>query len=388
MKTLRVGMVGCGFMGKAHSNAWYKVNRFFEPGATAEMTAVCDQIESVAKEVAGKWGWKSYETDWQTLVKRDDIDIIDVATPNISHAEIAIGAAEAGKHVICEKPLAMNLAEAKSMTVAVQKAGVTNMVSYCYRRVPAVRLARRIVEEGRLGRIFHVRAQYLQDWIIDPEFPLIWRLKKEVAGSGAHGDLNAHIIDMARFITGDEISEVVGHAETFIKERPVGEMTGGLSAGGDAGGEKGEVTVDDAVIFLARFHGGAIGTFEATRFAQGRKNAIQIEINGEKGSLLFSFERMNELQFLSAEDPPHLQGFRNILVTEPGEHAYIDAWWPPGHIIGYEHTFINQANDFIVAITNGQVASPDFADSTRTQAVLDAVLESSDQRAWVSVPAA
>jgi predicted dehydrogenase len=388
MKKLRVGMIGYKFMGKAHSNAWYKVNKFFSPGAQVEMAAICGRTKDAVQQVADNWGWESVETDWRALVKRDDIDIVDIGTPNNSHAEIAIGAAESGKHVICEKPLAMDLDEARQMRDAARKAKVANMVWYNYRRVPAVNLAKQIVEEGRLGRIFHVRAVYLQDWIIDPEFPLVWRLRKEVAGSGAHGDLNAHIIDAARFITGDEFDEVVGHAQTFIKERPIGEMAGGLSAGGEGAGKMGEVTVDDAVIFLARFKSGAIGTFEATRFAQGRKNGNRIEINGEKGSLVFEFERMNELQFLSAEDPPHLQGFRTILATTPGEHQYYDAWWPPGHIIGYEHTFINQANDFVQAIAQGQRASPDFADACKTQAVLDAVLESAEKRAWVSVPEA
>ncbi len=382
-KKVRVGMIGTGFMGKAHSNAWLKVNKFFKPGARAVMKVVCDVVEEPLKGFAANWGWEETCTDWRELVGRKDIDLIDICTPNCTHAEIATAAAEAGKHILCEKPLAMNAQECEGVVKAVEKAGVKNLVSFSYRRVPAVALAKRIVEEGRLGRIFHVRAIYLQDWIIDPEFPLVWRLKKEIAGSGAHGDLNAHIIDMSRWLVG-EIKSLVGMTETFIKERPELAKAGtGLSAEKAKG--KGQVTVDDATLFLARFENGAVGTFEATRFAQGRKNGNRIEVNGEKGSLCFAFERMNELEFYSAEDPPHLQGFRTILATEPAEHPYVSAWWPPGHIIGYEHTFINQAADILQAIAEDRPLQPDFADATRTQRVLDAVLKSAEEKKWVDV---
>ncbi len=382
-KTVRVGIIGTGFMGKAHSNAWLKVNKFFTPGATAVMKTACDVAEEPLKAFAANWGWEQTCTDWRKLVESKDIDLVDICTPNNTHAEIATAAAKAGKHILCEKPLAMSVAECEGMVKAVKKAGVQNLVSFSYRRVPAVALAKRIVEEGRLGRIFHVRAVYLQDWIIDPEFPLVWRLKKEIAGSGAHGDLNAHIIDMSRWLVG-EIKSLVGMTETFIKERPeLAEAGAGLSAAKAKG--KGEVTVDDATLFLARFENGAVGTFEATRFAQGRKNGNRIEINGEKGSLVFAFERMNELELFSAEDPPHLQGFRTILATEPSEHAYISAWWPPGHIIGYEHTFINQAADILQAVAEDKPLQPDFADATKTQAVLDAVLKSAEEDKWIDV---
>lgn len=384
MSDVRIGIVGYQFMGKAHSNAWGQVNRFFKPGARAVLRAACGRNEAAVRGFAENWGWQSIETDWRALVAREDIDVVDVATPNNMHAEIAIGAAKAGKHVICEKPLGMNLAEAKRMLAAVRKAKVRTMVWHNYRRIPALQLARRIVEEGRLGRIFHVRAHYCQSWIIDPEFPLVWRLNKEVAGSGSHGDLNAHIIDTARFITGSEPVEVCAHMETFIKTRPRGAMTGGLAAARSKG--KGKVTVDDAVIALAKFDNGAVATFEATRFASGRNNGWGFEINGEKGAVAFEFERMNELNYFNRADPPHLQGFRNIMAMTAGEHKYAGAWWPPGHVIGYEHTFVNQAADFLEGLVKHKPLSPDFLDSTRNQAVLEAMSDSSRRRRWVRVP--
>ncbi|MBN1808886.1 MAG: Gfo/Idh/MocA family oxidoreductase [Planctomycetes bacterium] len=383
---VNVGMVGCGFMGKAHSNAWHRAHIFFKTGAEAVMKAACDSDKKAVKAMADLWGWQRTETDYRKLVTAEDIDLVDIATPNKAHAEIAIAAAEAGKAILCEKPLAMDLKQALAMVKAVKKNKVLNVVAFNYRRVPALALARQIIQEGRLGRIFHVRACYLQDWIIDPDFPLVWRLQKPIAGSGAHGDLNAHIIDMARFLVG-EITEVTGDAKTFIKQRPVLEaITGGLGAKASKK-KKGKVTVDDAVIFLAHFRNGAIGTFEATRFAQGRKNGNKIEINGEKGSLAFNFERMNELEFFDAQDPKHLQGWRNIMVTEPGAHPYMHAWWPAGHIIGYEHTAVNLASDILTAMAKKKKSlQPDFADAARTQAVLDSVLVSAKKRAWVKVP--
>jgi predicted dehydrogenase len=379
---VRIGIIGYKFMGKAHSNAWIRANQFFS-GPRAVLRAACGRDESAVRAFAENWGWQTVETDWRRLVARPDIDVIDIAAPNNAHAEIAVVAARHGKHVICEKPLGMNLKEAKTMLAAVRKAKVRNMVWHNYRRIPALQLARRIVEEGRIGKIYHIRAVYLQSFIIDPKFPLIWRLRKEVAGSGSHGDLNAHIIDSIRFITGSEPVEVCSHMETFIKSRPRGEMTGGLSAAKSKG--KGKVTVDDAVLALAKFSNGAIGTFEATRFACGRKNGWGFEINGSKGAIVFNFERMNELEFYSEADPPHLRGFRNILVTEPGQHEYIEAWWPPGHIIGYEHTFVNQAHDFLEGVGRGKPLSPDFLDSTRNQAVLEAMSDSAKRRRWVRV---
>ncbi|MEK7765878.1 MAG: Gfo/Idh/MocA family oxidoreductase, partial [bacterium] len=380
---LRIGMVGYKFMGKAHSNAWGQVNRFFSPGAKAVMRAVCGRNEGAVRGFAENWGWQSVETDWRRLVSREDIDVVDIATPNDTHAVIAIEAAKRGKHVICEKPLGMSLAQTKTMLAAVRKAKVRNMVWHNYRRIPALQLARRIVEEGRLGRIYHVKAHYCQSWIMDPNFPLVWRLQKKVSGSGTHGDINAHIIDATRFVTGSEPVEVCAHMETFIKTRPLGAMAGGLKAAKVKG--RGKVDVDDAVIALAKFANGAIATYEATRFASGRKNGWGFEINGAKGSVAFEFERMNELNYFSESDPPHLQGFRNILVTEGGQHKYVGAWWPAGHIIGYEHTFVNQAADFLEGVAKHRPLSPDFLDSTRNQAVLEAMSESSRRRRWTKV---
>ena len=379
---IRIGLVGYKFMGKAHSNAYLNVGRFFDLPKPPVMKAICGRSEAAVRAVAERWGWESVETDYRKLVTRDDIDLIDIATPNNTHAEIAVAAAKAGKHVISEKPLAMNVAEARRMLQAVRRAGVKHMVWFNYRRVPAIALARKLIAGGRLGRIFHIRAVYLQDWIVDPGFPLVWRLRREVAGSGAHGDLNAHIIDLARYLVG-EFASVVGMSETFIKERPLEAEASGLR--GRAAKKRGKVTVDDAVLFLARFRNGAIGSFEATRFATGRRNGERIEINGEKGSLAFNFERMNELEFYSAEDAPDRQGFKTILATEP-VHPYMDAWWPPGHLIGYEHTFVNQAADLLTGIAHNKPLSPDFEDGLRCQQVLDAVLESSKAGRWVRIP--
>lgn len=380
---LNVGLVGCGFMGKAHSNAWLNTGKFFNLPIQPVMKAICalPEDEDALRRMAENWGWEGYVTDYKELVTREDIDLVDVATPNNTHAEISIAAAEAGKNVSCEKPLAMNVAEAKEMLQAVKEAGVRHMVWFNYRRVPAVALARRLIDEGRIGKIYHFRAQYLQDWIMDPEFPLVWRLRKEVGGSGAHGDLNAHITDLARYLVG-EIDEVVGMSETFIKERPLEAEAVGLTA--TAGEKRGQVTVDDTVLFLARFENGAVGSFEGTRFGAGRKNGERFEINGEKGTLAFDFERMNELEFFSREDPEGLQGFKTILATEPG-HPYMEAYWPPGHLIGYEHTFVSQAADLVKGIAEGTELKPDFEDGLRNQEVLDAVLKSCEERAWIKV---
>ena len=379
---IRIGLVGYKFMGKAHSNAYLNVARFFDLPKPPVMRAICGRSRAAVRAVAERWGWESVETDYRKLVQRDDIDLIDIATPNNTHAKIAIAAAKAGKHVVSEKPLAMNVAEARKMLQAVRRARVKHMVWFNYRRVPAIALAKKLIQQGELGRIFHVRAIYLQDWIVDPKFPLVWRLRKPIAGSGAHGDLNAHITDLARYLVG-EFESVVGMSETFIKERPLEAEASGLSARGRK--SKGKVTVDDAVLFLARFRSGAIGSFEATRFAIGRKNGERIEINGEKGSLAFNFERMNELEVYSAKDPADRQGFKTILATEP-VHPYISAWWPPGHIIGYEHTFVNQAADLLTGIARNRRLSPDFEDGLRCQQVLDAVLRSSRTGRWVRIP--
>jgi predicted dehydrogenase len=383
---VNVGLIGYSFMGKVHSHAFKDMSFFFpEAAAYPVMKAICGRNEANVSDAAKTFGWQGYETDWKTLIGRDDIHLIDVSTPGDSHAEIAIAAAEAGKHVFCEKPLANNLAEARAMADAVRNAGVKSMVAYNYRRVPAVALAKKLIEEGRIGDIYHWRAVYLQDWIMDPDFPLVWRLQKEKAGSGPHGDLNAHIIDLARYLVGD-ISEVSGMQETFIKERPIAEEIDaalGASTGGSS--QMGQVTVDDTTLFLARFENGAVGTFEATRFAGGRRNGNRFEINGSKGSIAFNLEKMNELQYYNREDEDHIQGFREIIVNE-GVHPYMDHWWPPGHIIGWEHTFIHEVYDLMQAIGGADDnLHPDFDEGVKDQAVLEAVSISAENKSWIKV---
>jgi predicted dehydrogenase len=387
MKQLGVGMVGYAFMGEAHSHAWRSANRFFDLPLHIDMAAVCGRDERRVAAAAEKLGWRTFETDWKALLTRDDIDLIDVCTPGDTHAEIAIAALRAGKHVLCEKPLANTVAEAEAMTEAAETAreqGVRSMVGFTYRRVPAIALARQLVADGRIGAVRHVRATYLQDWITDPEAPLSWRLQKDKAGYGALGDIGSHIIDLTEYITGEYITGVSGAMETFVKERPLPESSSGLS--GVAGSERGLVTVDDAAIFLGRFSGGGLATFEATRFAAGRKNAIWIEINGSKGSLAFDFEDMNVLQFFDNTEDPKTAGFRRILVTEPS-HPYIDAWWPAGHGLGYEHGFTHQVVDLVKAIAADEDPSPSFADGLRVQRVMAAVEASANARSsWTEVP--
>ena len=379
-REIGVGLVGYKFMGRAHSNAYRQVARFFDVEPAPRMTAICGRDEAGVREAANSLGWESYETDYRRLIAREDVGLVDVVTPGNTHREIVLAALEAGKHVICEKPLANTLSEAREMVAAARDAETVNMVCFNYRRAPAVQLAKRLVEQGRLGEIRHWRATYLQDFIMDPSFPLIWRLRKEVSGSGALGDIGAHIIDLAQFLVGT-ISEVVGMTQTFIKERPLEEASagGGLSASG--GTQTGEVTVDDAAAFLARFEGGAIGTFEATRFAAGRRNQNSFEINGSKGSVAFDLERMNELEVFFTDDDPDVQGFRTVNVTEP-DHPYAGAWWPPGHILGYEHTFVHTIRDLMDGIKTGVSPAPTFEDGYRSQAVLDAVEKSAESREW------
>jgi predicted dehydrogenase len=379
--TINVGLVGYKFMGKAHSNAYRQVAHFFPDVAFRPvMKALCGRNEAAVKQAADQYGWEGIETDWRKLVARQDIGLIDVSTPGNSHAPISIAAAQNGKHIFCEKPLANTLTEAKAMVAAVQKAGVVGMCNFNYRRVPAIQLAKRLIDEGRIGQIYHWRAVYLQDWIMDPNFPLVWRLNKEAAGAGAMGDLGAHIIDLARMLVG-EVQEVTGLTTTFIKQRPVQVVTtGGLSAA--AGQELGEVTVDDAALFLARFANGAIGSFEVSRFGKGRANYNSFEINGSKGTIVFDLHRMNELSVFFDDDPPEARGFRTVLVTE-GVHKYIDAWWPSGHIIGWEHTFTHGVYVLLNGIADGVSPAPTFEDGARCQAVLDAVERSAGSRAWV-----
>jgi predicted dehydrogenase len=385
--TLGVGMVGYAFMGAAHSQAWRSAPRFFDLPLNPTMTVVCGRNAEQAAAAAARLGWESSASDWKTLLTRDDVQLVDICTPGDTHAEIAIAALEAGKHVLCEKPLANTVEEAEAMTAAAEAAaarGVRAMVGFTYRRVPAIELARQMIAAGRLGDIRHIRAQYLQDWIIDPDFPLVWRLQKDKAGSGALGDIGAHIIDLAQHVTGQRLTGVSALTETFIKERPLPEASAGLSASG--GTARGEVTVDDAAVFLSRLSGGGLATFEATRFATGRKNAIRLEINGSAGSLAFDFESMNELYFHDQSEDPETAGFRRILVTE-ATHPYVGAWWPPGHIIGYEHAFTHQAVDLVRDIAEGNDPTPSFADGLNVQRVLAAVEASAaNNSTWQEIP--
>ncbi len=390
---LGIGLVGYAFMGTAHSQAWRTVGRVFGLPLCPEMVAVSGRNPAAVSAAASTLGWAAAETDWRALIARPDVDLVDICTPGDTHAEIALAALAAGKHVLCEKPLANTLAEAEEMAAAADRAaesGVRSMVGFSYRRVPAITLARDLVRGGRLGTIRHVRAAYLQDWIVDPEFPLVWRLQRERAGSGALGDLGAHIVDLAQFVVGDLLTGVSAVTETFIRERPLAgsaaALGGSAGLGGAAGSRRGPVTVDDAALFTGRFAGGGLASFEATRFATGRKNALRLEVNGSAGSLAFDFESMNELSFHDGTGDLLTAGFRRILVTEP-EHPYLSAWWPAGHLIGYEHIFTHQARDLVEAIGTGHDPTPSFRDGLQVQRVLAAVETSAgnDSR-WEHVP--
>jgi predicted dehydrogenase len=374
---LNIGLIGYGFMGRAHSNAYLKVNRFFELEYHPVLKACCARSEDKIRAFAANWGWEGYETDWRRLLERDDIDAIDIAVPNNLHREIAVAAAAAGKMVLCEKPLAMNAVEGLEMTEAVEQAGVPNVVWYNYRRVPAVALARQLVEEGRIGRCFHYRAEYLQDWTISPKLAqggqTLWRLDVDAAGSGVTGDLLAHSIDTAMWLNGP-ISAVTAMTETFIKERELQDEPGTTKP----------VGIDDACACLVRFANGSIGTFESTRYARGRKNFNTFEMNGVEGSLLFNLEEAHRLRYFDNGDDDHVHGWRDILVTD-FEHPYMQHWWVPGCVIGYEHTFINALADFLQGLETGAGAQPDFRCALQTQLVCDAVLESARTGQWVQV---
>ena len=380
MKNLNIGIIGYGFMGRAHSNAYRQVNRFFPLEHMPVLKAACGRNEAKIRTFADNWGWESVETDWRRLVERRDIDAIDICTPNSSHREIAIAAAESGKMVLCEKPLAMNAAEAREMTEAIERAGVPNLVWFNYRRVPAIALAHQVMQEGRLGRVFHYRAQYLQDWTISPELPLggatLWRLDADEAGAGVSGDLVSHSVDTALWLNGP-ITSVTGMTEVFVKERALQ----------DDPSQRKAVTIDDACQFMCRFANGSLGLFESTRYARGRKNYNTLEMNGADGSVYFDLEDPHRLQFYDHGDPDHLHGWRSIHVTG-FEHPYMKNWWVPGTTIGYEHTFTNTLADFLKGLETGVPASPTFRDAFQTQLVLASVLESARTGQWVSVPTA
>lgn len=372
-RTLGVGLIGYQFMGKAHSNAWRQAPRFFDLPARIRMKTICGRDKAGVTRAARAFGWEQTELDWRRVVSDPEIDVVDICTPNDSHGQIAIAAARAGKAILCEKPLARNLAEAEEMATAVRQAGVVNLVCHNYRRIPAIALARRMIDGGEIGdRVFHCRARYAQDWIVDPKFPLVWRLQSDSAGSGALGDIFSHIVDLARYLV-DELAEICATTETFVRRRRDPKTK-----------RVGRVSVDDAVTAIGRFRSGALFSLEATRFAPGRKNSLTVEINGSGGSLCFDLEELNQLKFFSRRDPADVQGFRNILVTEPS-HPYVQPWWPPGHLIGYEHSFIHTVADFVNAVSAKRTVQPDFGDAVRTQRVLDAAARSAHNRKTVEI---
>jgi len=372
-KEINVGIVGTKFMGRAHSNAFIDVAHFFDLPARPVLRAACGRNVSDLEAFAKRFGWQTTETSWERLVARDDIDLVDICTSNVTHMPIAVAAAKAGKHVFCEKPIAMNAEEARQMLDAACEANVRHMVAFNYRRVPAVMLAKQLIDEGKIGKVRHFNAVYYQDWLVDPNSHIVWRHDVKEGGSGAHGDMNAHTVDLARYLVG-EIEAVCGAKEIFVKERPLADGSG-----------MGIVTADDALYFIAKFRDGALGNFMATRFATGRKNYLRLEIFGSEGALIFNLERLNELEYYSRADEGKEQGFRNIVVTEES-HPFISAWWPPGHIIGWEHTFIHEVRDLLLAVHRGESVYPDFYDGLRCQQVLDAALESAAEERWVEIP--
>lgn len=383
---LRIAMIGAGFMGAAHSQGWRVAPRFFDLPLAPEMSVLVGRDETRTRAAAETWGWAESATDWRAVIERDDIDVVDIVTPGDSHAEIALAALAAGKHVLCEKPLANTVDEARRMADAAAEAaarGIRSLVGFTYRRLPATTFARDLIAAGRLGEIRQVRAEYLQDWLSDAEAPLTWRLQKDRAGSGALGDIGAHAVDLTEYLTGQRLTRVAGILETIVAERPVLAESSGLS--GTAGSARGAVTVDDLALFTGRLESGALASFEASRFRLGRKNALRIEVSGTLGALSFDLESPNELQFYDGTLPATEQGFRRILVTEP-EHPYMSAWWPTGHMLGYEHGFSHQVADFVEAVAAGRDPRPSFADGLHVQEVLDAVARSSDaDGVWTGV---
>src|SRR5690242_10521489 len=382
MAEINVALLGYKFMGKAHSNAYRQVSHFFPGKLTPRMKVICGRDRAGAEAAAKQFGWEEVETDWRKVIERIDVDVVDISTPGNLHHEMAIAAAQAGKHIICEKPLANTLADAKEMLRAAEKAGVKHMIMHNYRKIPAIAFAKKLIEDGKIGDIYHYHGAYLQDWIMDPNFPLVWQLEKKFAGSGALGDIGAHAIDFAQYLN-SEIQSISGLMTTFIKERPlVGAGAGSWGAKGSKG--KGHVTVDDDANFLARFKNGSVGVFESSRFCGGRRNYNTFQVYGSKGSIAFNLERMNELEFFDRTEGATDQGFKTILVTEGG-HPYVGNWWPPGHIIGYEHTFVHAIHDFINAVVDKRSVQPTFEDGLADQIVLDAVEKSARTRKWITL---
>lgn len=381
-KELGIGLVGYSMMGKAHSNAYRAAPFYFDMDAKPRMKTIVGRNASKIEKVSERFGWENYTTDWRELIVDPEIKIIDISSPNNTHKEIALEAAKAGKHIFCEKPLSLTLKESNEMLQAVKENNVTHMVCHNYRFAPAVQYAKKLIEEGSLGEIYHIRAMFIQDWLIDPNFPLSWRLQKEVSGSGTLGDLGIHIVDLARFLIG-EFKEVIGMMDTFVKQRPLGTMTETLQT--DVVSDKyGKVTVDDAAAFLARFENGAMGTFEVTRYAPGNRAGNRFEINGENGSIRWDMENMNNLEVYFHNDEQGLQGFRTINCTEP-VHPFAGNYWPAGHILGYEHTFINIIKTFLDGVMNGESPEPNFIDGVLNQAVIEAVEQSCEKRQWITI---
>jgi predicted dehydrogenase len=375
MKKLNIGIIGTKFMGRAHSNAWKKAPLFFDMDSQPILKTACGRDKASLQKFADKWGWQEIETDWKKVVADPEIDIIDIAVPQSMHCEIAVAAARNGKHIFCEKPMAMNSAEAMEMLNACEENKVRHYLNHNYRRLPAVALAKKMIEENDVGRIFHWRCTYQQDWIVSPDFPLTWQLRKETAQAGPQWDLNSHAVDLAHYLVG-KINTVSALTANFITERPLAkESTSGNLSAEAVSGKKGKVTVEDAALMMVEFDNGAIGSFEATRFAPGRKNRLSFEIYGSNGSIAFDLEKMNELQCYSLSDAEGRRGFRTILATD-GSHPYMDHWWPPGHIIGYEHSFVHAVVDFVKAIDEGKPIHPDFADGLSIINVLEAGLKS------------
>lgn len=373
-QTYRVALLGTKFMGKAHSQAYRNVNMYFSDAPKVERVVICGRNPQETERAREAFGWQEASTEWRSVVERDDIDIVDVSTPGNMHCEMVLAAAEAGKQIVCEKPLANTLEEAERMVAAVEEAGVAHLVMHNYRRVPAVALAKRMVDDGRVGEIYHFRARYLQDWALSPDIELVWRFDAKLAGSGALGDLGAHVIDLGRYLCG-EIEELAATSETFIRQRPA-------SAGSS---EMAEVTVDDAAALCVRFSNGAIGTIEASRFAPGRKNHNTFEINGSRGSITFDLENLNNLRFYSVDDQGDAQGFHEIIACSLGKHPYADAWWFDGHLLGYEHSFTHTIYDWLQALAAGEATHPSFDDGLRNQQILDAASRASTSRRWVKV---
>jgi predicted dehydrogenase len=378
-KTFRVGLIGHRFMGRAHSNAWRQAPRFFNLKANVELHTICGREAAGVQAARAQLGWQHAATDWREVVESPLIDIVDIGAPNHLHAEMAIAAAQNGKHILCEKPLALNVKEAEAMLAAAQKAKIVHMICHNYRRIPAIALAKKMIGEGALGKIFHFHARYAQDWLVDPEFPINWRLQKETSGSGTNGDINAHIIDLGRYLVG-EFQEICGLLHTFVTERPL------TNSSAKSPRKMGKVTVPDVAMLIGRMENGVLANLEATRYALGRKNHIEVEINGSKGSLYFDFEDMNRLNFFNGDDAKDRQGFRDILVTQrDGIQPYVGHWWPPGHLIGYEHTFIHTVADFVNACVDGRPVQPTFEDGLKNQRVLAAVEGSATTGKWVKL---